>query len=64
MLCTESGGEGRNSIADTLVNFDLPWNPMRIEQRIGRVHRIGQMRDVFVFNLCVAGSLSPGSCGS
>jgi SNF2 family DNA or RNA helicase len=58
MLCTESGGEGRNlQFADTLVNFDLPWNPMRIEQRIGRVHRIGQTRDVFVFNLCVAGSL-------
>jgi SNF2 family DNA or RNA helicase len=58
MLCTESGGEGRNlQCADTLVNFDLPWNPMRIEQRVGRVHRIGQTRDVFVFNLCAAGSL-------
>ena len=58
MLCTESGGEGRNlQFADTLINYDLPWNPMKIEQRIGRVHRYGQKRDVFIFNLCTAGSL-------
>ncbi|MDB5388986.1 MAG: Superfamily or helicase, family [Planctomycetaceae bacterium] len=58
MLCTDSGGEGRNlQFADTLVNYDLPWNPMQIEQRIGRVHRIGQTREVFVFNLCTAGSV-------
>jgi len=58
MLCTESGGEGRNlQFADTLINYDLPWNPMKIEQRIGRVHRYGQTREVSVFNLCTAGSL-------
>ena len=58
MLCSESGGEGRNlQFANTLVNFDLPWNPMRIEQRVGRIHRIGQQREVFIFNLCTAGSL-------
>lgn len=58
MLCSESGGEGRNlQFANTLVNFDLPWNPMRIEQRVGRIHRIGQTRDVFIFNLCTAGSI-------
>jgi hypothetical protein len=58
MLCTDAGGEGRNlQFADTLVNYDLPWNPMRIEQRVGRVHRIGQQHEVFVFNLCTAGSL-------
>jgi SNF2 family DNA or RNA helicase len=58
MLCTESGGEGRNlQFADTLINYDLPWNPMKIEQRIGRVHRFGQTREVFVFNLCTALSL-------
>jgi SNF2 family DNA or RNA helicase len=58
MLCTESGGEGRNlQFADTLINYDLPWNPMKIEQRIGRVHRYGQTREVFVFNLCTADSL-------
>jgi hypothetical protein len=58
MLCTESGGEGRNlQFADTLINFDLPWNPMKIEQRVGRIHRYGQTREVFVFNLCTADSL-------
>ena len=58
MLCSESGGKGRNlQFANTLVNYDLPWNPMRIEQRVGRIHRIGQTREVFIFNLCTAGSL-------
>ncbi len=52
LLCSESGGEGRNlQFCNTLINFDLPWNPMAIEQRIGRLHRIGQSREVFVFNL-------------
>lgn len=58
LLCSESGGEGHNlQFANTLINFDLPWNPMRIEQRVGRIHRIGQTREVFIFNLCTAGSL-------
>ncbi len=58
MLCSESGGEGHNlQFANTLVNFDLPWNPMKIEQRVGRIHRIGQTREVFIFNLCAIGSL-------
>jgi superfamily II DNA or RNA helicase len=58
LLSTGSGGEGRNlQFADTVVNFDLPWNPMQIEQRIGRVHRIGQSRDVFVFNFCQQGTV-------
>ncbi len=58
MLCSEIGGEGHNlQVANTLINFDLPWNPMRIEQRVGRIHRIGQTREVFIFNLCTAGSL-------
>src|SRR5204863_9536159 len=57
LLSTGSGGEGRNlQFADTIVNFDLPWNPMRIEQRVGRVHRIGQTQEVFVFNFCQGGS--------
>ncbi|GFP23044.1 hypothetical protein HKBW3S09_00511 [Candidatus Hakubella thermalkaliphila] len=54
LISTESGGEGRNlQFCNTIINFDLPWNPMRIEQRIGRLHRIGQTRDVFIFNLSV-----------
>ena len=58
MLCSEIGWEGHNlQFANTLINFDLPWNPMRIEQRVGRIHRIGQTREVFIFNLCTAGSL-------
>lgn len=58
LVSTESGGEGRNlQFCNTLINFDLPWNPMRIEQRIGRLHRIGQTRDVFVFNLAMKGTL-------
>ncbi|MEW6103341.1 MAG: SNF2-related protein [bacterium] len=52
LVSTEVGGEGRNiQFCNTIINFDLPWNPMKIEQRIGRLHRIGQTRDVFIFNL-------------
>ncbi|MGA1841049.1 MAG: SNF2-related protein [bacterium] len=58
LLATEVGGEGRNmQFCRTIINYDLPWNPMRIEQRIGRVHRIGQTNDVFVFNFCMQGSI-------
>jgi len=58
LLCTESGGEGRNlQFCNTLVNFDIPWNPMAIEQRIGRIDRIGQVREVFIFNLVSAGTI-------
>jgi SNF2 family DNA or RNA helicase len=58
LISTESGGEGRNlQFCNTMINFDLPWNPMTIEQRIGRIHRIGQPREVFVFNLAVRGTL-------
>src|SRR6266566_4538661 len=58
LLCTQSGGEGRNiQFCNTLINFDVPWNPMAIEQRIGRIDRIGQSREVFVFNLVSRGTL-------
>ena len=57
-LSTEAGGEGRNlQFARTLVNYDLPWNPLRIEQRIGRVHRLGQTREVHVMNLWALGTV-------
>ncbi|MBI1830950.1 MAG: DEAD/DEAH box helicase family protein [Planctomycetes bacterium] len=55
LLATEAGSEGRNlQFAHAVCNFDLPWNPMKIEQRIGRLSRIGQTHDVHVFNLVAA----------
>jgi len=52
MVSTESGAEGRNlQFCHQLINYDLPWNPMRVEQRIGRLHRLGQANDVAIFNL-------------
>lgn len=58
LIASETGGEGRNiQFANAIVNYDLPWNPMKIEQRIGRIHRIGQTQDVFIFNFCLKGSI-------
>jgi SNF2 family DNA or RNA helicase len=58
LLTTDSGGEGRNlQFCHILFNFDLPWNPMRIEQRIGRLSRIGQPHDVYIFNLSNRGTV-------
>lgn len=58
LIATESGSEGRNlQFAHALCNFDLPWNPMRIEQRVGRLSRIGQARDIEIFNLVTAGTV-------
>ncbi|MBI4493747.1 MAG: DEAD/DEAH box helicase [Chloroflexi bacterium] len=58
LLCTEAAGEGRNlQFCNTMVNYDLPWNPMRIEQRVGRIHRIGQEREVSIFNLSAEGTV-------
>ncbi|TYR88209.1 SWF/SNF helicase family protein, partial [Enterobacter hormaechei] len=46
MICTEAGAEGINlQFCSLLINYDLPWNPQRVEQRIGRVHRYGQKHD-------------------
>ncbi len=52
LVSTESGAEGINlQFCSLIVNFDLPWNPQRVEQRIGRCHRYGQKNDVMVVNL-------------
>jgi superfamily II DNA or RNA helicase len=58
LVCTDAAAEGLNlQSADFLVNYDLPWNPMKVEQRIGRIDRIGQQHErVYVLNLCYAGS--------
>jgi superfamily II DNA or RNA helicase len=51
LVCTEAGAKGLNlQFCDTVINYDLPWNPQRIEQRIGRCHRYSQQRDVTVVN--------------
>jgi superfamily II DNA/RNA helicase len=58
LLLTHSGTEGRNlQFSHRILNFDLPWDPMEIEQRIGRLHRLGQQRPVEIYNLVQAGSL-------
>lgn len=52
LICTDSGSEGLNlQFCNTVINYDLPWNPMKIEQRIGRCHRYGQKNDVVAINL-------------
>ena len=54
LVSTDAMSEGRNlQFCNIMVNMDLPWNPMRVEQRIGRIHRIGQKRDVYVFNMAL-----------
>ncbi len=54
LIATEAGGEGINlQFCSHIINYDLPWNPMRIEQRIGRIHRLGQRNDVHIFNFAV-----------
>ncbi len=58
LFSTESAGEGRNlQFCHAMINFDLPWNPMRIEQRLGRIHRIGQTHDVVLTNLVARGTI-------
>lgn len=50
-LATEAAGEGINlQFCHLMVNYDIPWSPHRLEQRMGRIHRIGQNRDVYIFN--------------
>jgi superfamily II DNA or RNA helicase len=52
MLATDAGGESINlQFCNQMINYDIPWNPNKLEQRMGRIHRIGQKNEVFVFNL-------------
>ncbi|ALC89953.1 ATP-dependent helicase [Bacillus sp. FJAT-18017] len=58
LIATEAGGEGINlQFCHHIINFDLPWNPMRLEQRIGRIHRLGQKNDVNIYNFAVKGTM-------
>lgn len=57
-LATEAAGEGINlQFCQLMINYDLPWNPNRLEQRMGRIHRIGQKRDVYIFNFLAANTV-------
>jgi len=52
LIATEAAGEGINlQFCHLMINYDIPWNPNRLEQRMGRIHRYGQQKEVFVFNL-------------
>ena len=52
MVATEAAGEGINlQFCNIMINYDIPWTPIRLEQRMGRIHRYGQNRDVYIFNL-------------
>ncbi len=58
LIATEAGGEGINlQFCSHLINYDLPWNPMRLEQRIGRIHRFGQEKDVHIYNLVIRNTI-------
>jgi SNF2 family DNA or RNA helicase len=56
-IATEAAGEGINlQFCHLMINYDMPWNPTRLEQRLGRIHRIGQDRDVYAFNFVATDS--------
>lgn len=59
LLSTEIGGEGRNfQFSRVLINYDLPWNPMKLEQRIGRLDRIGQSsKEIYIYNFFLEGTV-------
>lgn len=57
-IATEAAGEGINlQFCHLMINYDLPWNPVRLEQRMGRVHRIGQSADCWIFNFCATNTI-------
>ncbi len=56
-VATEAAGEGINlQFCHLMINYDIPWNPTRLEQRLGRIHRIGQERDVYAYNFVATDS--------
>ena len=58
MISTEAGSQGLNlQFCNTIINYDLPWNPMKLEQRIGRIHRLGQDKDVYIYNLATKNTI-------
>lgn len=58
MISTETGAEGLNfQFCNHLINYDLPWNPMSVEQRIGRLDRIGQTKDMYIHSLATQGTM-------
>ena len=55
MVATEAAGEGINlQFCHLMINYDIPWNPNRLKQRMGRIHRYGQTKEVYIFNLVAA----------
>lgn len=58
LIATEAAGEGINlQFCSHLINYDLPWNPMRLEQRIGRIHRYGQENDIHIYNFAIRNTI-------
>ncbi len=59
LIATEAGGEGRNlQFCNIVINYDLPWSPLKIEQRIGRLHRFGQKKEVHIYNFSTKGTVA------
>lgn len=61
LVATEAAGEGINlQVCNILFNYDIPWNPNRLEQRMGRIHRYGQKKDCLIFNFVAANTIEGG----
>jgi SNF2 family DNA or RNA helicase len=58
LVATEAAGEGINlQVCNILFNYDIPWNPNRLEQRMGRIHRYGQRKDCLIFNFVATNTI-------